>query len=1118
MAAQKQVFQTEKPGRWKRFVWGFHIFLVIAVLCLVALIFSVLRSPNIHMPVLSTRHAIFQRLSKDEIKASLPDSEKTVFQKTLKEIRQNEKHNFYQNKLLPASVVRKYFPVRAGFYVNWDNQSFYSLRNNIGKMNMVLPEWLFVGDKSDTIATDIDVKALNVMRKHRVAIVPMLSNYFNQKWNGRNVHRIIISKEKRTKFIQSLLRTLAKYQFQGVNVDFEELTEKTDEHLIQFQKELYQALNQKGYLITQDIVPFNPDYNYKELAQYNDFLFLMGYDQHNASSMPGPIAEQAWIEKAMDDVCNKVSAEKVVLCIAAYGYDWQVGYQGEDVTYQEAINRAIANNSNIDFDNNSYNLRYSYSDGNNQKHEVCFTDAATSFNAIRASEDFGTAGVAVWYLGAEDTRLWQFYDKSLQDDSLNLHPFDFSKLRNIQSPYNVDFIGEGEILDIVSSPTPGKVKIEVAADDKLISEETYETLPTSFVIKRSGDATKKIALTFDDGPNDEYTPKILKILRDNNVHATFFVTGVNAEANIPLLKRVYDEGHEIGNHTFSHPNLEEVSASRIRLELSLTRILLESMLGHSTILFRPPYNTDSDPENIYQILPLATACNEHYISVGLSIDPNDWEKGVSADTIVARTIKQEENGSVLLLHDAGGIRTETVKALPRIIEFFKKKGYTFVTISQLLGKTRDDVMPPVKGEMRHYAEMADSALFEFTFFYQHFLYGVFFVALILVLGRILSIAVLAIRNRYKIKHSPRSISAGNPSVSIIVPAYNEEVNVVRTIENLLKCDYPNVEIVFVDDGSKDRTFQLVKDAFDNNPKVTVLTKPNGGKASALNFGIEHAQGEFLVCIDADTLLKPDAVSMLMPYFGDSQVAAVAGNVKVGNKVNLLTNWQSIEYTTSQNFDRLAFDYVNSIMVVPGAIGAFRKSAMLEVGAFTTDTLAEDCDLTLRFLRAGYRVRTCNDAISMTEAPESTRMFLKQRFRWSFGIMQSFWKHRDLLFNTRKPNLGWIVLPNVLIYQLILPLFSPIVDILTIFALFSKTAPEVIVAYFGFFAVDCVISFVAYSFDGQKFTPKIAAYMFIQRIIYRQLLFFVLIKSYLKAIKGELAHWGVLKRTGNVKQE
>ena len=246
------------------------------------------------------------------------------------------------------------------------------------------------------------------------------------------------------------------------------------------------------------------------------------------------------------------------------------------------------------------------------------------------------------------------------------------------------------------------------------------------------------------------------------------------------------------------------------------------------------------------------------------------------------------------------------------------------------------------------------------------------------------------------------------------------------MKSLLIQDYPNLNIIFVDDGSKDSTYETVKDAFMFKTNVSVYTKINGGKASALNFGIEQCDAEFVVCIDADTQLKRDAVSLLMKKFdAEGKVGAVAGNVKVGNEVNMITRWQSIEYITSQNFDRRAFDLLNCITVVPGALGAFRKSAVIEAGGFTIDTLAEDCDLTMRMLRQGYTVRNCTSAISLTEAPETMTQFLKQRFRWSFGVIQCFWKHRDAVFNPRCKNFGMVALPNILIFQMILPFLAPL---------------------------------------------------------------------------------------------
>lgn len=356
-----------------------------------------------------------------------------------------------------------------------------------------------------------------------------------------------------------------------------------------------------------------------------------------------------------------------------------------------------------------------------------------------------------------------------------------------------------------------------------------------------------------------------------------------------------------------------------------------------------------------------------------------------------------------------------------------------------------------------------------------------------------------------------------PKVSIIVPAYNEEVNVVNTIYNLIEQDYPLFDIVAVDDGSKDHTLARLKEKFGNHPKVAIFTKPNGGKAAALNFGLSHTDADFVVCIDADTQLRHDALSKLMRHFAadkEKRVGAVAGNVKVGNCRNMLTNWQAIEYITSQNFDRMAYSAINAITVVPGAIGAFRKEAMEKAGYFTTDTLAEDCDLTMRIIEAGYVIENENHAVAMTEAPENIRQFVKQRTRWCFGVMQTFWKHRRNLFRSRYKGFGLWALPNMLVFQYIIPTFSPIADVLMLAGLFSGNAWQIFIYYLIFLIVDASVSIMAFIVERESLWTLL--WIIPQRFFYRWIMYYVIFKSYFKAIKGELQQWGVLKRTGNVK--
>jgi poly-beta-1,6 N-acetyl-D-glucosamine synthase len=1015
--------------------------------------------------------------------------------------------------------------IRSAFYVAWDPQSFFSLQRNISNLNLVIPEWMFIDPKADTIYTDVDERALEVMKKSGVPIMPILSNNYKTKFLGETVHRILNNPQKKERLISDVINILQKNHFIGVNVDFEELQEKSNEPLVAFQKELYTRLHAKGLLVTQDVSPFNDDYNYNQLAKYNDYIFLMAYDQFSENTVPGPIAHQKWIEAAVDKVASKIPSNKLILSVAAYGYDWPKNAPATNITYQQALTTARESEGQIDFDDDSYNLHYSYYDDDDKPHQVYFMDAATTFNSLRFATEYGLAGTALWRLGSEDGRIWKFYNRDMQKQALN--NFDFKAFTTVKANNDVDYIGEGEVLDILSTPVDGRIKPEIDSTDMLISEEHYDSLPSNFVVKKYGKADpKKLVLTFDDGPDPTWTPKVLDILRKENVPAAFFLVGINAEKNIPLVKKMYNEGYELGNHTFTHPNVAEISPKRATLEMESTRLLLECITGHSTILFRAPYNADFEPEKMEELLPVAIARKKNYLDVGESIDPEDWQPGISADTIVARTVRRKQeltaaglSGNVILLHDAGGeTREATIEALPLIIEYFKKQGYQFTTISDLLGKQKKELMPAVPKGKDYYLVQFNYLLAVAGYYAGRILFGLFIVFITLSIARLAFLAWLAIRKRRQEKNIVFGPITNYPLVSIIVPAYNEEVNAVKSVHNLLKTSWPNTEVIFVDDGSKDATWEKVNNAFKDHPQVKVFSKPNGGKASALNFGINLSTAEYVVCIDADTHLHPEAITKMMRHFlGGAEsdtVGAVAGNVKVGNAINLLTRWQSIEYITSQNFDRKAFALLNAITVVPGAIGAFRKKAIQDAGGFTTDTLAEDCDLSVRILRAGYVIANEHEALAFTEAPESIRMFIKQRFRWSFGVMQTFWKHREVLFNKKYEALGWAAFPNILLFQFIIPAFAPVADIFMLIGIFTGSAEHILLYYGLFMLTDAAVSVLAFHFEKEKKSQLL--WLLPQRLIYRWLMLIVLFKAFTKAIKGELQGWGVLKRTGTVK--
>ncbi|GAA4333987.1 glycosyltransferase [Mucilaginibacter gynuensis] len=1114
MSSGKQVFQADTPGRWKRFKWLSRAILIIIISGLIAAVVTVNDKQYPHLPNLNPSPKKLTKEELEQLKRSTKYKDFKIQKVQIQQLQLARKERLLKH---PNNKRR----INAAFYRAWEPQAYDALAANIGKLDMIVSEGFFINSQADTIKTVIDTGLINLNKRYKKSIIVTLSNYVdsdnqNGGFETKTLQRVFKNSDLRAKFINSIIYQLKKYRLKGVNLDVYDIGDRNGKDFVNFEKELYTTLHAQGFLVTQNVIANDDEYNVQQLQHFNDYLFVMAINQHNEASNAGDISHQEWVEEILDKVCAKIPSEKVILAIAGGGFDWPANSVGAPMSYQQAISTAKEKDSKILFDPVSANLHFKYYGTDSLQHTVYFTDAATNFNIMRLADDWGTAGVALWRLSFEDPRLWTFIQKDLTIDSLRKTGIDTRMLATVGLNNKIDYTGDGEVLDLITTPNPGKIAVKLDTTAYVITNQNYIELPTKYVIRRYGYAKGKVVLTFDDGPDPDYTPRILDILKRENVPAAFFVVGSMAEKNIPLLKRIYDEGYEIGNHTFFHPDISTVSPQRVNLELNATRKLIESVTGRSTILFRPPFNADAEPQTIAEVIPVAESRKQSYINIGESIDPWDWQPGVTADSIVARAIRDHDKGSMILLHDAGGdTREETVKALPRIIKYFKSQGYQFTTIADVLHKSKDELMPVIQDDVNTGITGPLYDAFINGYFYGNwFLFYIFITAIFLAIGRILLIGILAIRQYYEHKKTEKRISdADLPHVSIIVPAYNEEVTAISTIESLLKTDYPDFDIIFVDDGSKDSTYEVISAAYVNHPLVKVYTKPNGGKASALNYGIGITESEFVVCIDADTQLKSDAIYHMLSYFTDEEIGAVAGTVKVGNETNIITRWQSIEYITAQNMDRRAFDLINSITVVPGAIGAFRKSAISKAGGFTYDTLAEDCDLTMRILKQGYVVRNCGEALAYTEAPETINMLLKQRFRWSFGVIQSFWKNRDALFNKKYRYFGMVGMPNILIFQIILPLFSPIADLMMILGLFGPKPERLLIYYLAFVLIDFLVAMVAFRMEKESYKKLI--YIIPQRFIWRQLMYYVLFKSIRKALKGELSGWGTLKRTGNV---
>jgi cellulose synthase/poly-beta-1,6-N-acetylglucosamine synthase-like glycosyltransferase len=574
-----------------------------------------------------------------------------------------------------------------------------------------------------------------------------------------------------------------------------------------------------------------------------------------------------------------------------------------------------------------------------------------------------------------------------------------------------------------------------------------------------------------------------------------------------LVRRIVDEGHEIGNHTYYHPNLALCWPEHIRLELNATQLLIETITGRATTLFRPPYAADTSPSSLSELIPLQIAQDLNYLVVLENIDPQDWARP-GVDIIVQRVKQQRRDGSIILLHDAGGDRSQTVAALPRILDWLQTRGDTVVPLSKLLGTTRDALMPLVVGNNQPLSRFVSTTGFRVYHTVEEFLWAFMIVATGLVVIRTLLVIWLA----YRFRPVPKADFTA--PASIIIAAYNEGKVIAGTLRALLNTEYEGeIEVIVVDDGSRDETAAEVEAIATVDPRVRLFRQENQGKARALQCALAIARHEMIVFIDADTQFQRDTLPRLLEPLVDESIGAVSGHAKVGNLRTFIARCQALEYTCGFNLDRRAYNRWNCITVAPGAISAIRKSAIEKIGGLSLETLAEDTDLTLALHKDRQRIVYVPQAIAWTEAPESVRTLARQRFRWAYGTLQCLWKHRDMVFNWNYRALGWFSLPSVWFFQIILVAITPMVDLFLLVSLPFGAWRALMPFVITFLSMDLILATLACILERE---PILRAWRILpMRLIYRPMLSYVIWKAILRAIKGALVSWGKLDRTASV---
>ncbi|MFD6612369.1 bifunctional polysaccharide deacetylase/glycosyltransferase family 2 protein [Micromonospora chalcea] len=631
---------------------------------------------------------------------------------------------------------------------------------------------------------------------------------------------------------------------------------------------------------------------------------------------------------------------------------------------------------------------------------------------------------------------------------------------------------------------------------------------------------RTIALTFDDGPDPRWTPEVLRVLDKYQVRGTFFVIGSQVVRNPEVTRRLVAEGHELGVHTFTHPDLAALPQWRRELEYAQTQLAIASTTGVRTSLLRFPYSSRADAYTDRDWPMLRQAGELGYLTVVNDVDSRDWELP-PVEEMVANATPDGTAGTIALWHDSGGDRSSTVAALDRYIPAMLERGYRFTTVSEGLNQTfaAAGVSGPVGG---HTAAPLDERL------RGHVLVGavrvadgmfgvlgVFFVLVgVLTVGRSLLLFVLATRHARRRRR--RDWSWGPPvtePVSVIVPAYNEREGIAAAVRSLACGDHPGgIEVVVVDDGSTDGTADIV--AALGLPNVRVVRKPNGGKPSALNTGVALARHDLIVMVDGDTIFEPESVRRLVQPFADPRVGVVAGNVKVGNRRGLVAKWQHIEYVIGFNLDRRLYETLRCMPTVPGAIGAFRRQALEQVGGMTDDTLAEDTDVTIAVGRAGWHIVYEESARAWTEAPTTIGQLWKQRYRWSYGTMQAMWKHRrSMIESGTSGRFGRRCLSFLTLFGVLLPLAAPVIDLLAIYGLIFLDRSDTVVAWLVMLALQFVTAVLAFRLDREKL--GVLWVLPLQQFVYRQVMYLVLLQAVGTALTGGRLGWQKLRRTGNL---
>ena len=1018
-----------------------------------------------------------------------------------------------QVEALPyAAMADSSIPRRVFAHVPSDMAwAYQSLDDSCDTVGVIVPDWITVNQQGRdfSVAVMSEDSRMGVTDYSQGASVTPAFMPTIKFSTDENIDRFVdalLQPAAKAEIVTEIRRAMTDLNAVGGCFDFNHLNEEVLQRLQPLfgaaQVEFAQAGLQSCIVLQAD----GKAWKNREFVRGFDKVVLKLFQQPWVGSSPGPLASDIWFAETASQAKEIIGSNRLVAAIGNFAVDWVSGQPvPQAIPYAEALHRISSAKATLQFSANTSNSFSSFRDDQGVMHKIWMLDAASARNQLIMLQDLGIQNVAVWSTGREDPGIWNVLAGNWNDFETLA-----ADLAVVRFDNYVKYSGDGAFLKIEEEQNAGLRTVGFDPLSGRVTSQTFSIYPAPYSITRYGKPeAKKLVLTFDDGPVRDATQPILDTLRDMNAPAAFFVVGSSVMNAPDLLERMVDEGHEIGAHTFSHPEMQRVSAARADLEFSLLNKVVGGITGIKTKLYREPFQRSHGPIRAERVASLQTAQDAGYIITGMDVSSHDWE-GLSAQQIVDTVIEQVEAGAgnIILLHDGGQDHSATVAAVPILITELRARGYEFTSLSDLLGQSKEALMPVSDSVL----PLVDRLSFAAASTTQKSVMWVFWIVLSIGLLRTGGVLVLSLLRR-----SNKPLMASNqPKVSVIIPAYNEEKVIEQCIKSVLRSDYSNYEVIVVDDGSTDNTLNKVLE-FKHKHNVRFVMQPNQGKWAALNRAILGLDTDIAVCIDADTQICRNSISNLVRHFSNPKVGAVAGKIIVGNRHKLLTRLQSLEYAISQNMDRKAYDLINGMLVVPGAMGAWRVQALRDGGLFRKDTMTEDSDLTISVNRAGYRVIYDEEARAYTEAPERVHQLLTQRLRWSLGMLQSAWKHKNAVLERR--SIGLVSIPDMFIFGYIFPLLAPIADFLVLVLLVrlyqeggSATSPELLWAYLTLPILELTLAFVALLRDRHESLWSLLLWP-AYRLLYRPLLYYSVIRSIMRAISGRLANWGKLNRQG-----